>query len=345
MYGLDAVRGLAALLVVLFHINRLMGEQYGGLPLGGWIEIGDIGVDIFFVLSGFLMYCMHQNELGERGAVLPFVKKRLCRILPMYWLALLCTMIMNAFSLSADDISIETAFFNLFLIQPSEETIVGVSWTLTLELIFYGVFISALMNRLCGQLAMTLWVVFIVSNEVFDISFSLIGSLFNLYFVFGIIAGVVANSAQAGESPSFKINKSPGVIMCVLIFSLAMFEMTSNGDNELLNVVTKGCIISGLVVFASLLVYKNKNIIMQVLLWLGRCSYTLYLFHLIIASVVLKLFNLTMAIEHFSVVTLSLVMIVITVVVSEGISRLIERPLNVVLRGLISRRPLPSKVV
>ncbi len=77
--GLDGVRGIAVLLVVLFHFGKLWRTDTGGL-----LPAGYIGVDIFFVLSGFLITSLLLNERATTGSVsLPrFYARRGLRLFP-----------------------------------------------------------------------------------------------------------------------------------------------------------------------------------------------------------------------------------------------------------------------
>jgi peptidoglycan/LPS O-acetylase OafA/YrhL len=84
--GLDLLRTLAILWVLLFHA----ATEGLGQPLGSIGHLGWIGVDLFFVLSGFLIgsqFCQ-QYARGETPAIGPFYLRRAFRILPAYWAVL-----------------------------------------------------------------------------------------------------------------------------------------------------------------------------------------------------------------------------------------------------------------
>jgi len=94
MAALDGVRGLAVLGVMLFHfvtgiqaaphpvplINRLHLWQVWRLPYAGWI-----GVDLFFVLSGFLITGILVDSKGAPGYFRRFYLRRVLRIFPLYY--------------------------------------------------------------------------------------------------------------------------------------------------------------------------------------------------------------------------------------------------------------------
>lgn len=95
LYGLDHLRALAISLVLLFHY------QFFGHP--AWIEpvakFGWTGVDLFFVLSGYLISSQLFKELGKTGTISlrTFFIKRSFRILPAYWVVLAIYFILPAF--------------------------------------------------------------------------------------------------------------------------------------------------------------------------------------------------------------------------------------------------------
>ena len=81
LYSIQYLRGVAALLVVLHHISH-KGRQYDVSSLN-WLNIGNSGVDLFFIISGFIMcYTTHNRNI----LFLEFIKLRFQRILPLYWL-------------------------------------------------------------------------------------------------------------------------------------------------------------------------------------------------------------------------------------------------------------------
>lgn len=125
VYGLQYLRGLAAFLVVLHHTIEMNPM---GLP--EWTRfIGEIGVDIFFVLSGFIMVYT-AFPAGEALSPLRFIKKRAQRIYPLYWMCfLLIVLIMSLGYLSNNGIPLESVISSFFLL-PSEERVIFVAWTL-----------------------------------------------------------------------------------------------------------------------------------------------------------------------------------------------------------------------
>ena len=82
--SIQALRGIAALLVVFCH-----SEQYvSGIlvcHLNNYLKnFGSFGVDIFFVINGFIMVYINQANFGLKKSIYPFLLKRFIRIFPSY---------------------------------------------------------------------------------------------------------------------------------------------------------------------------------------------------------------------------------------------------------------------
>ncbi|EKK7732625.1 acyltransferase, partial [Cronobacter sakazakii] len=133
LHTLQIVRGVAAMMVVT---NHLWGTVFGGI----FKYNGGLGVDIFFVLSGFLMVFTQKETRGP----IEFLSGRIFRIYPMYILVSLPLIIMmvevnNPFKILS----------NLFLIptfgQLQHRLANDPAWTLVYEMIFYVMFSASLL--------------------------------------------------------------------------------------------------------------------------------------------------------------------------------------------------------
>ena len=147
LVGLQAVRGLAAALVVFVHYN---GTAVGhGFAITGLehAAVSGIGVDIFFVISGFIMELTAggQSRLGEGRAA--FLSRRAMRVLPLYWFL---TIVAYAATVAFGDaihttVSLRQLLLSLLLLpstRPDGQAfyVISVAWTLTIEVYFYILF-------------------------------------------------------------------------------------------------------------------------------------------------------------------------------------------------------------
>jgi exopolysaccharide production protein ExoZ len=82
--GVQILRGLAALVVVLQHDSVAMAERAFDSSLK--FDWGQCGVDIFFAISGFVMVLVTAGSWGRMGVAGPFLVRRLIRVVPLYWM-------------------------------------------------------------------------------------------------------------------------------------------------------------------------------------------------------------------------------------------------------------------
>ena len=95
--ALDAVRVIGALAVVGHHVGFATGVNTGGGPWAGWFARLDVGVAIFFALSGFLLFRPYAHARatgGERPGAGRYLWRRAMRILPAYWVAVVVCLLL-----------------------------------------------------------------------------------------------------------------------------------------------------------------------------------------------------------------------------------------------------------
>lgn len=79
-------RGIAAMMVVLFHLGGAMSAEkyFGDLTYIRLFRFGSAGVEFFFVLSGFIIMYAHQKDIGRPDALAYYARRRAVRIYPSY---------------------------------------------------------------------------------------------------------------------------------------------------------------------------------------------------------------------------------------------------------------------
>ena len=163
MKGLQVLRAIAACAVVYTHAYNRAERSWTAdigrstldhLPVV--TQFGHFGVDLFFVLSGFLMMYLHRGAFGRPGAWREFLMRRIARIVPLYWtlstLALaLLLFIPQVFSYHK---GVEVPWVlgcYLFVPIPMRDgfaiPVIGAGWTLDFEMYFYALFTVALLSR------------------------------------------------------------------------------------------------------------------------------------------------------------------------------------------------------
>jgi peptidoglycan/LPS O-acetylase OafA/YrhL len=303
-FALDALRGLAALIVLLFHYWDFYEDN--SYYIFSFLSIGHIGVDLFFVLSGFLITL----SLWNSKDFFVYIKKRFLRIIP---LAFLTTCIFWILKTDLSVLSFQDLFAHLFFINgffPQwYSSINPVSWSISIEMMFY-LLLPFLWYRLSKRKIDNF---IIISFSLVIISFSYRAGLFFIFDDWSIKEKLIFSEQLWGRFDQFflgiflayllsykkdileKYSKYTFVlsILFLLISSVLFFVLESSfRDCLLLQVFLH--FITGLGFF--FLIWKfiflsksyKDNFLIKTFSFLGTISYGLYLLHFPIISIVYR---------------------------------------------------------
>lgn len=274
LQNIQALRGVAALLVFLFHAKHYFN---GGVAWGDILfQNGNIGVPIFFVLSGFLMVFSTERLAPSSNSyndVKQFLIKRIIRIAPLYFFLTIVFLLLEG----------DKAFFNdgisriikVFLFIPiGRLPPLFVGWTLNYEMFFYLVFALSLLftKRYIFLYVFFILLLFIplfikVDRYSTPILF-LISNPLMLYFLLGVFLGNIY--------PLIKLKDM--AVKFIMLFGIAtfIFYYFSQQRNFYLDLIFSGTLIFSLVsADKSSINFPNS----QFLNYLGNISYSIYLVH------------------------------------------------------------------
>ncbi len=148
------LRALAALLIVVHHGLHEVAQLKRTATLQGILPL-EAGVDLFFVISGFVMVHSSRDLFGSPAAILPFLRRRLARIVPIYWAATALFLALTLLGLvgggrpapGAAEIAASFAFWPTLRPDGLVQPIYSLGWTLNYEMLFYLLFALALPLR------------------------------------------------------------------------------------------------------------------------------------------------------------------------------------------------------
>lgn len=160
---LQAGRGVAALLVLMFHMSETIfaSPKYWNIVIdGGLMRFGHEGVAFFFVLSGFIILHAHHADIGRPERLGDYGFKRLTRIYLPYWIVLfpLIALYLLFPALGKPEISAPSVILNSpLLIGLTSAATLSVGWTLFHEIAFYALFAIMILDRRAGIAVLLTW--------------------------------------------------------------------------------------------------------------------------------------------------------------------------------------------
>jgi len=309
MKELDALRGLAAIAVVLFHYTTQYDKLFGHVNNLNWkIPHGDLGVHLFFMISGFVIFL----TLDRISKPMDFVVSRFSRLYPAYWTAILfTTAVVWGYGLEGQEVSSFHTMINFSMLQGVFELpdVDGVYWTLMYELIFYILMFTLHKLGYLKQITIFL-IIALILNIVNSLTSAIPWKIqlflllqYNHLFGAGIIFYLLRRD---GNRPIYFI-----------ILALCLTAQWAQGA------YISSTIISCFFILFLLFTYqKLKFIATKPLIWLGSISYSLYLIHQNIGYVIIR------EIEHngYSSDIAIAIALAISLLISHTIMTKIERP-------------------
>jgi peptidoglycan/LPS O-acetylase OafA/YrhL len=159
--NIQGLRAIAALLVFAVHLNGVEHRFTPGEFLHLLNPLGEWGVDLFFVISGFVMITSTWNEFATPAISMRFFLRRLTRVYPPYWIAMIPIVALYAVAphmINGSQSIRPNVIASLLLLPQAGKPLLTVSWTLVYEMFFYVVFalVLAFDRRWCLPL-MTVW--------------------------------------------------------------------------------------------------------------------------------------------------------------------------------------------
>lgn len=324
---LDSLRGIAVL-VVLFHHYIYDYDYYFNLLtnttefsfyrfLQNVLSYGYLGVHLFFIISGFVIYM----TLERSKNTLDFVISRISRLYPAYWIAIFITISFLQFlpTPTIGNYSTKEILINMTMLQGFVKirNVDQVYWTLKLELIFYVImyviFISKKLNKIVpicvGWLLLSLCSIYITLPLKKFIDVLLIVEFAPLF-----IAGILFYKVKQEKNTSTLIR-----LLILSTFIVETIWMVKLKDADIISVSVLGVIYLIFFVFStnSLRFLNNK-----ILLFFGSISYSLYLVHNVVGYAIIYRLRETTDNKIIYI----LVPTVISIVIAYALSILIEKP-------------------
>lgn len=336
--NIQVLRGLSALLVIFVHLDSLL-RWLNVRPFGGG------GVEVFFVISGFIMvYTTMDSGVTARS----FLKDRFARVIPLYWavtlavfsLALFAPRLLQATDANWIELLKSLAFIPFQKSNGGVEPILFVGWSLNYEIFFYLVFSLGLAfkSRILGIASACAFLIILVAVGVCirpgNVVLSFYCSPASLDFVLGVVIGLAYRKLPIQGSLILKA--STALIMFLSLWPLILLPLAAPHMSPfLLCGVPAGILVGGCL----LLERWGWTIRSTLLLRIGTASYSIYLIH----PFVTQSFQKSAALIHPGVLAALLILIATLMATSASgvmMHHWVERPLSRAVRNLLKARRL-----
>ncbi len=322
---LDTLRGVAALMVVIFHGMLFLEKNPSSISY--WLthifDLGKIGVVIFFAISGFVIVW----SLSEKKSLRSFWISRFLRLYPAYWLSLVCALFLGG-GLLWQEVDWATIMMNLTMIQQffGFENILGVYWTLGIEIAFYATISLLFVMRFYSDRAFfTLSLSFLaIALGLALLRFFLEKKLpvalplsFSVMFFAALLQRVVV------EHNSFALRYIKRYLLffffAIPIISLLAYNMDMGYNEVWYRYILS--YVSAVLIFLWMVWSKWSS---SVGVYIGKISYSIYLFHPIVMEVFRSL--LKSLYHSYGLFTAISALILFTVAIASLIYHTVEQP-------------------
>lgn len=279
---LQVYRGIAALLVVVHHMHQSFSYyhniDYDFLNFVG--SNGNLGVDFFFVLSGFIISFTSYKNSSDNSKAKTYLIRRITRIyvpyLPIGILMYILYIYFPSLSNATRDISVLTSF----TLIPDGNPALPVAWTLTFEMLFYTLFLIFFFSKRNWNIFIVVWLFCIVYINYFfkdkylindNVYLSLFFSNYNLEFILGYLITFIVHKFTIKKHFIFLV-LSIAFFVLFVFYKVYEWSIITFGANLLFAV---GCFFLILYSVLNNIQISSKNLLMIV----GNATYSIYLVH------------------------------------------------------------------
>lgn len=291
LFALQILRFLAAFMVFFSHIEDRYEnwEQAYHLTVPRLGLDGALGVDIFFIISGFVMGFVTLDRFGQKGAVRKFAADRASKIVPLYWALTLvqCGVFLlgarlgghfDLARLNIDELFKSFFFIPYFNVDGKHRPVLGQGWTLNYEMAFYLVIaVSLFLRRAWAIAAVTgsfalVWLCGKFLNPQSEVL-----RILSAPIIFEFLLGFyLALARRIWLASGRSLPRLPGVTLAIAAIVAGHILVFGRGAPAWIDAMT-GLLAVGLCVLTRST--APKDIVQRTMVRLGDSSYSLYLSH------------------------------------------------------------------
>ena len=338
--SIEFLRGLASSAVVLYHVAKHIEKSYIGRGNLEIFQFFHAGVDLFFVISGFIIMYVHYGDIGIRSQIWRYFSRRVCRVIPMYWIATALTIMTFVFSnrpmLPWIQVIVSSTLMPSFV-----DPVLGVAWTLQFEAVFYVMFATLILSKRLGILTFSAWAIVLTYSMLRGATWDFPSSLFGSYaieFYFGMSTALsIIHFPRSGRS--WMISAS---VFLIIVFGI--MENTGSLDGYSISARFAYGIPSALLIYSLASVEIQGRL--RIPVWLvrfGGASYSTYLFQFLFIGILWQLWTALGLDRYFEIWVCFCLLAMGALIGGFLVGRLVEAPIARFLGGR-NRSPRPLTV-
>lgn len=303
IYSLQVFRGLASVMVLLAHSNLMLNKNL----FSGYFIPGYIGVDFFFVLSGYIIMLTCKKSIGS-GEVAGYIRKRVLRVFPPY---IIYTTLAFLVSYTYEQltgtrliywiyINVQTFLQSISLYPFSADKtrlpILPVAWTLTYEMLFYFLFAALFfIKKKTGMVLLAVaWIALIMLAPAMDVNgnnylLDTFLSSRNLEFIIGCVMAYFASHHVGWRISLTALIGGGGMLVVSWLNAISGLSLTALPDWAVYGVPF------ALIIFGATrlerFMHNKDGMVFRFFVYLGDASYSIYLVHFIVIIVCKRTIN------------------------------------------------------
>ncbi|HXR02705.1 MAG TPA: acyltransferase [Pseudomonas sp.] len=294
IYSLQGLRGLAVLGVVLFHMSAVEHKYAGGdILLPPLVDFFQLGVDLFFIISGFVMVIVSRGRFQSCAESKRFVFNRVSRIYPTYWLYYLLTLavVLVQPGMVNSSHGSSNLLMSLLLLPNDRVLLVMVAWSLLFELWFYLVFTGLMAFRehwlpafLAGWAVILLLLNSLADWQGYNSALKIMLHPYALEFIAGVALALLFYSRHSTRIATPAICAA---LLAALLPGIGLIGYYRLFDEQGMLRMVAVAAVFGTLIFGLALLERRRHLRMPAfLVAVGDMSYTVYLSHLLVLGVV-----------------------------------------------------------
>jgi len=289
--NIQALRGVAVLLIVFFHLATIEQKFGGALTiLPNFFQFGMFGVDLFFVISGFVMVTVSKGKFQQTRQAVIFLYHRVSRIYPLYGIYSLLVLAVFLYQPSlinntqGNQVNIGASFF---LLPQQHLPLLMVGWTLVHEMYFYLIFFLFLFLPekflLAGLGLWTIGILLLQQPAAADSSpaLHLISHPLTMEFVGGCLLAVFTSRAKKTPAALFSLSAALLIFITAVICFMLQWQTTGLIEPPGWQRVLLLGIPALLIVYFLIKAEQRHFILPGPLCRIGDISYSIYLSHVL----------------------------------------------------------------